>query len=265
MMKYVETLEELTGQNWPLPETQEEASERLMSKQRVLVVDDDDSVREMLSDYFGKSGFEVTCAADGVQALTAAQEFHPDLVVLDIMLPEMDGLEVLKEVRRMGSVPVIALTARAEEVDRILGLEMGADDYVTKPFSPRELLARTKAVLRRAALSPAAEETQVLSLPGLTVSRVSREVKMGDARIELTPKEFDLLWHFACNRNRVFTREQLLEQVWAYQEFYGDERTVDQHVKRLRRKIQIDGSPCRITTIWGVGYKFEIRDHGVPV
>ncbi len=236
-----------------------------MSKQKILVVDDDGSICDLLSSYFDNAGFETSCVSDGVAALAAVQENHPDCIILDVMLPEMDGLEVLKELRRVGNVPVIALTARADEVDRVLGLEMGADDYVTKPFSPRELLARVKAVLRRAALAPAAEEAQTLNLPGLVVSRVSREVKMADNRIDLTPKEFDLLWHLACNRNRVFTREQLLEQVWAYQEFYGDERTVDQHVKRLRRKIEIDGSPCRITTIWGVGYKFEIRDHGIPV
>ena len=236
-----------------------------MSKPKILVVDDDGSVCELLMSYFEQAGFESHCSKDGVAALVSVRELHPDLVILDLMLPEMDGLEVLKELRRVGNVPVIALTGRGEEVDRILGLEMGADDYVTKPFSPRELLARVKAVLRRAALAPSAEEAQTLNLPGITVSRVSREVKMGDVRINLTPKEFDLLWHLACQRNRVFTREQLLEQVWAYQEFYGDERTVDQHVKRLRRKIEIDGSPCRITTIWGVGYKFEIRDHGVPV
>ena len=236
-----------------------------MSKQRILVVDDDAGVREMLVEYFEKAGFDALQVGDGISCLAAYQDFHPDLVVLDLMLPEMDGIEVLRELRRMGNVPIIVLSGRGDEVDRVLGLEMGADDYITKPFSVRELLARTKAVLRRAALAPSSEETQVLSLPGLTVSKVSREVKMGDMRIDLTPKEFDLLWHFACNRNRVFTREQLLEQVWAYQEFFGDERTVDQHVKRLRRKIQIDGSPCRITTIWGVGYKFEIRDHGIPV
>jgi len=236
-----------------------------MTKQRILVVDDDEGVRNLLSEYFINAGFEVSCVEDGASSLQAVQEFHPDIVVLDIMLPEMDGLSVLRELRRAGSIPVIALTARGDEVDRILGLEMGADDYVVKPFSPRELLARIRAVLRRAALPAASEDTQVLTLPGMTVSRVSREVRMGDITVDLTPKEFDLLWHFARHRNRVFTREQLLEQVWAYQEFYGDERTVDQHVKRLRRKIQVDGSPCRITTIWGVGYKFEIRDHGVPV
>lgn len=236
-----------------------------MSKQRVLVIDDDGSVCEQLSAYFEEAGFEVSCAGDGDAGLGLLPSFLPDVVILDLVLPEMDGLEVLKEIRRLGSVPVIALTGRADEVDRVLGLEMGADDYVVKPFSRRELLARVKAVLRRMALVPGPDEQQSLQLPGLTVSRVSREVRMGDRRIDLTPKEFDLLWHLASNRNKVFTREQLLEQVWSYQEFFGDERTVDQHVKRLRRKIEVDGSPFRITTIWGVGYKFETKDTGVPI
>ena len=236
-----------------------------MSRQKILVVDGEENVRDMLSDYFDKAGYEVVAEAEGGAALAALQEIRPDILILDIVLPDMDGLELLKEVRRMGNLPAIVLSSRTDEVDTVIGLEMGADDYIGKPFSSRELLARVKAVLRRAALAPSPEEAQVLKLPGLTVSRVTREVKMGDMRVDLTPKEFDLFWHLACNRNRVFTREQLLEQVWAYQEFYGDERTVDQHVKRLRRKIQVDGNPCHITTIWGVGYKFEIRDHGMPV
>jgi len=236
-----------------------------MYRQRILVVDDDESVCGMLTDYFSRSGFDVKCAGDGASGLSTAKDLMPDIVILDLMLPEMDGLEVLREIRRIATTPVIALTARSDEVDRVLGLEMGADDYVVKPFSPRELLARVKAILRRASLDPSSEEIQTLELPGVAVNRLTREVLIGEQRIDLTPKEFDLLWYLACNRNRVFTREQLLEQVWSYQEFYGDERTVDQHVKRLRRKVQCDGSPCRITTVWGVGYKFEIRDHGVAV
>jgi len=169
-------------------------------------------------------------------------------------------LDVCKELRKHSNIPIIMLTARTDEVDRVLGLEMGADDYVTKPFSPRELLARVKAVLRRSAYKPAMDEAQTLELPGMSISRVSREVIVGDQRIDLTPKEFDLLWYLASNKNRVFTREQLLEHVWAYQEFYGDERTVDQHIKRLRRKIETTATPCRIATIWGVGYKFEARE-----
>ena len=227
---------------------------------RVLVIDDEESVCELISLYFEKAGYEIICTGDGNEGVEMVRSQKPDLVILDLMLPGMDGLDVCKEIRKTSNIPLIMLSARVDEVDRVLGLEIGADDYVTKPFSPRELLARVKAVLRRAAYVPSPDEQQILNLPGLAVSRISREVIVGEERVDLTPKEFDLLWYLASNRNRVFTREQLLEQVWAYQEFYGDERTVDQHIKRLRRKIEINGSPCRITTIWGVGYKFEIRE-----
>ena len=233
-----------------------------ISKTRVLVIDDEENVCELITLYFEKAGYEVISSGSGTEGIEMIRTQKPELVILDLMLPDMDGLDVCKEIRKSSNVPLIMLTARVDEVDRVLGLEMGADDYVTKPFSPRELLARVKAVLRRAAYVPSPDEQQVLNLPGLAVSRISREVLVGDQRVDLTPKEFDLLWYLASNRNRVFTREQLLEQVWAYQEFYGDERTVDQHIKRLRRKIETNGSACRITTIWGVGYKFEIRDSG---
>lgn len=231
-----------------------------VTKQKVLVIDDEENVCELISLYFSKAGYEVVTAADGTEGIDKVRQNRPDVVILDLMLPGMDGLDVCKELRKQSNIPIIMVTARTDEVDRVLGLEIGADDYITKPFSPRELLARVKAVLRRAAYVPTPDEQQVLDLPGLSISRISREVIVGEERVDLTPKEFDLLWYLASNRNRVFTREQLLEQVWAYQEFYGDERTVDQHIKRLRRKIENNGSPCRITTIWGVGYKFEIRE-----
>lgn len=234
-----------------------------MNKQKVLVIDDEENVCEMISLYFEKAGYDVVTATDGADGIEKARQNRPDIIILDLMLPGMDGLDVCKEIRKASNVPVVMLTARADEVDRVLGLEIGADDYITKPFSPRELLARVKAVLRRAAYVPNPDEQQVLNLPGLAVSRISREVVVGDRKVDLTPKEFDLLWYLASNRNRVFTREQLLEHVWAYQEFYGDERTVDQHIKRLRRKIENNGSSCRITTIWGVGYKFEIREPAI--
>lgn len=248
-----------------MEETERNIDEKATPKQKVLVIDDEENVCELISLYFDKAGFDVISAGDGVKGMEMIKTEHPDIVILDLMLPGMDGLEVCKEIRRTSNIPLIMLSARVDEVDRVLGLEMGADDYVTKPFSPRELLARVKAVLRRASYIPAPDEQQSLTMPGITVSRISREVMIGDERIELTPKEFDLLWYLASNRNRVFTRDQLLEQVWAYQEFFGDERTVDQHIKRLRRKIEIPDSPCRITTIWGVGYKFEIREPGVTI
>ncbi|MDO8683501.1 MAG: response regulator transcription factor [Armatimonadota bacterium] len=231
-----------------------------MSKQKVLIIDDEENVCELISLYFGKAGYDVACAAGGNEGLEKMREQRPDIVILDLMLPGIDGVDVCKEIRKTSNIPLIMLTARVDEVDRVLGLEIGADDYVTKPFSPRELLARVKAVLRRAAYVPNPDEQQVLKMPGLSISRISREVIVGDTRVDLTPKEFDLLWYLSSNRNRVFTREQLLEHVWAYQEFYGDERTVDQHIKRLRRKIEANGASCRITTIWGVGYKFEVRE-----
>lgn len=227
---------------------------------KILVIDDEENVCELITLYFEKAGYKVTCTGSGTDGIEMVKSDKPDLVILDLMLPGIDGLDVCKEIRKFSNVPIIILSARVDEVDRVLGLEIGADDYVTKPFSPRELLARVKAVLRRVAYIPKPDEQQAINLPGLSISRMSREVIIGDKRIELTPKEFDLLWHMAANRNRVFTREELLEQVWAYQEFYGDERTVDQHIKRLRRKIEIEGSPCRIATIWGVGYKFELRE-----
>ncbi|MFQ3549894.1 MAG: response regulator transcription factor [Armatimonadota bacterium] len=232
-------------------------------KPRVLVIDDEQDTCELISQYFERAGYEVACANDGPEGIEMLRTQRPSMVILDLMLPSMDGLDVCKEIRKSSNVPLIILSGRADEVDRVLGLEMGADDYITKPFSNRELLARVKSVLRRAEYIPSPDEQQILNLPGLSVSRISREVSVGEQKIELTPKEFDLLWYLATNRNRVFTREQLLEQVWAYQEFYGDERTVDQHIKRLRRKIEITGSPCRITTIWGVGYKFEIREPSI--
>jgi len=232
------------------------------SRQKVLLIDDEQSVCDVVSDYFDKAGYEVVIARSGAEGIEKSQSARPDIIILDLMLPDMDGLDICRDLRKTSSVPIIMLSARTEEVDRVLGLEMGADDYVVKPFSPRELLARVKAVLRRSAYVPNPERQQSVSLPGVVISRASREVVIGDNKIDLTPKEFDLLWYMAANHNHVFTREQLLEHVWAYQEFYGDERTVDQHIKRLRRKIEFPGSPCRITTIWGVGYKFEANEHG---
>ncbi|MHB0997892.1 MAG: response regulator transcription factor [Armatimonadota bacterium] len=232
-----------------------------MSKQKVLIVDDDENTCDLVRLQMEMAGFEPLCACDGREALNIARDQRPSLIVLDLVLPEMDGLEVLREVRRLGNIPVILLTGRNDEFDRVLGLEMGADDYVTKPFSPRELIARVKAVLRRTIAQQTADDHQVLNLYGFYVNLLSREVKINDKRIDLTPKEFDLLWHLASNRDRVFTRDQLLKQVWDYEEFFGDERTVDQHVKRLRRKIEDEKTPCRITTIWGVGYKFELANN----
>ena len=233
-----------------------------MAKQRVLVVDDDENTCELIRLQLESAGFDPLCAYNGRDAISMSRECRPSLIVLDLMLPEVDGFEVCREVRRFANIPILMLTAKADEFDRVLGLEIGADDYVTKPFSLRELIARVKAVLRRATSSQSLDDQQLINMPGFYLNLLSREVRVNDKRIELTPKEFDLLWHLAKSKDRVFTREQLLKQVWDYDEFFGDERTVDQHVKRLRRKIEDEQAPCRITTIWGVGYKFELANGG---
>jgi DNA-binding response OmpR family regulator len=231
----------------------------------VLVVDDEPHIRDLVRLYMKMEGFVVRDAADGEAGLTSARETPPDLIVLDLMLPKLDGWEVCRELRRQSMVPIIMLTARDDEADRILGLEMGADDYLTKPFSPRELVARVRAVLRRsssATSGPTGAEgpqsrRQRLEFPGFCIDLTSRELRVGSERVSCPAKEFELLWLLASNPNRVFTREQLLQQVWDY-EYFGDFRTVDVHVRRIREKIEADpSSPTYLKTVWGVGYKFE--------
>jgi len=222
---------------------------------RVLVVDDEPMVREVVAAYLKREGFVVTEAADGRTALDLISTTHPDLVVIDVMLPQLDGFFVLTEVRKAIDVPVILLTARTEETDRVLGLELGADDYVVKPFSPRELAARVRSVLRRTRQSPT---PSVLEFDGLTIEGVTREVRVNDETIELTPKEFDLLAFLAGSPRQVFSRGQLLEQVWDSSPDYQDPSTVTVHVRRLRQKIEADpDAPRWIATVWGVGYRFE--------
>ena len=231
-----------------------------MSAQTVLIADDDAKIRELLELYLTKEGFAVEQAADGAEAILKAQQLKPDLIVLDVMMPVLDGMEVCRQVRKFSRVPVIMLTARVEDDDRILGLELGADDYVGKPFNPRELVARVKAVLRRVqvAETPAAGN-DVLKFPNLLINRQEYAATAGGNTVQLTAKEMDLLWHMASHPGRVFSREQLLESVWGY-EYFGDTRTVDTHIKRIRHKlgVQEDG-PWDIKTVWGVGYKFEVR------
>ena len=231
-----------------------------MSAQTVLIADDDAKIRELLELYLTKEGFAVEQAADGAEAILKAQQLKPDLIVLDVMMPVLDGMEVCRQVRKFSRVPVIMLTARVEDDDRILGLELGADDYVGKPFNPRELVARVKAVLRRVqvAETPAAGN-DVLKFPNLLINRQEYAATAGGNTVQLTAKEMDLLWHMASHPGRVFSREQLLESVWGY-EYFGDTRTVDTHIKRIRHKlgVQEDG-PWDIKTVWGIGYKFEVR------
>jgi DNA-binding response OmpR family regulator len=232
-----------------------------MLASKVLVADDDEKIRELLELYLSKEGFAVEQAADGAEAILKAQQLKPDLIVLDIMMPVMDGMEVCRQVRKFSKVPIIMLTARDEDEDRILGLELGADDYLSKPFNPRELVARVKAVLRRAPQGNAeiAPQDAILSFPQLTINRQEYVAIALGHTMQLTAKEMDLLWHLAAHPGRVFSREQLLESIWGY-EYFGDTRTVDTHIKRIRQKLGVqEDTPWDIKTVWGVGYKFEVR------
>jgi two-component system, OmpR family, phosphate regulon response regulator PhoB len=224
----------------------------------VLVVDDEPMVREVVARYLQLDGFRVHEAADGVAALDWLAAHRPDLVVLDIMLPVADGLTVLRRLRETDEIPVILLTARAEEVDRVLGLELGADDYVVKPFSARELVARVRSVLRRSMARPVSTDSGVLDFGNLRIEPLTREVTVDGRRVELTPKEFDLLGVLARAPRQVFSRRQLLAQVWDSAPEYQDAATVTVHVGRLRQKLERDpDNPRWITTSWGVGYRFE--------
>jgi len=217
----------------------------------VLVVEDEASIASFVSLYLKNAGYGVRTASTGTEALSAAASDSPSLIVLDLMLPDIDGIEVCKRIRQRSDVPILMLTARDEDVDKIIGLEVGADDYLTKPFNPRELVARVKSVLRRAAPARQDPENAVIKHGDLTVDSGRREVRVGKEEIQLAPKEFDLLWELLDHRGLVLTRDQLLERVWGYT-FAGDTRTVDVHVRQLRRKLG-DASP--IVTVWGVGYK----------
>ena len=223
--------------------------------QRVLVVDDESRVREVVAGYLQRDGYEVQVAVDGPTASGLLEDFKPDLVVLDVMLPSVSGLELLREIRRLGSLPVILLTAHAEEGDRVAGLELGADDYVVKPFSPRELTARVRSVLRRT--RPRSVSGR-LTFEDLTIDTSSREVWLGDRVVDLTAREFDLLAFLASSPRQVFSRGQLLEQVWGSSTDWQDPATVTVHVRRLRQKLEANPEhPRWISTVWGVGYRFE--------
>jgi two-component system response regulator ResD len=229
-----------------------------MEQRRILIVDDEPVVAEVLERYLRREGFEVAVARDGEAAVDTALADKPDLILLDLMLPRLDGLEVFRLIRAHLPVPVIMLTARGEETDRVVGLEMGADDYVAKPFSPREVVARAKAVLRRASNAGGnGSSSASLTLGDVTINPNTRHVAVAGKPAELTPKEFDLLWFLAGHAGQVFTRSQLLDQVWDYQ-YFGDASTVTVHIRRLRSKIEADAvRPRHLKTVWGVGYKFE--------
>jgi DNA-binding response OmpR family regulator len=219
--------------------------------QNVLVVEDEASIASFVSLYLKNAGYTVRTASTGGDALGQVASEAPSLIVLDLMLPDIDGIEVCKRIRQRSDVPILMLTARDEDVDRIIGLEVGADDYLTKPFNPRELVARVKAILRRATPERREMESAVINHGELQVDAGRREVRVGEEEIQLAPKEFDLLWELLDHRGLVLTRDQLLERVWGYT-FAGDTRTVDVHVRQIRRKLG-DASP--IVTVWGVGYK----------
>ncbi|MDP4144518.1 MAG: response regulator transcription factor [Bacillota bacterium] len=222
---------------------------------KILIVDDDENICEVLKMYLESAGYSTRVCHDGKAAQSAFMDYDPDMVLLDIMLPYMDGIDVLKWIRREHQTPVIMITAKGETFDKVLGLEIGADDYIVKPFEPKEMVARVKAVLRRYNVDNIDKE--VLKFDGLTVDINSYLVIYNGEELKMPPKEFELLYYLASNKNRVFTREQLLCEVWGY-DYPGDSRTVDVHIKRLREKLQ-GGVNWQIETVWGVGYKFEVK------
>ena len=232
-----------------------------MATGKILIVDDDTNICELLRLYIEKEGYEASIANDGETALQVFDTFHPDLILLDIMLPGLDGWQVCREIRKKSSCPIIMLTAKGEVFDKVLGLELGADDYVIKPFDSKELVARVKAVLRRTYVeepSPKDSGSQIVRLPDLTVNLTNYSVTYMGEPLDMPPKELELLYFLASSPNQVFTRDQLLDHVWGY-EYVGDSRTVDVHIKRLREKLK-DNDSWALSTVWGIGYRFEIKN-----
>ena len=230
------------------------------SKQKILIVDDDENIAELISLYLIKECYETRIVHDGESALQAFPVFGPDLILLDLMLPGIDGYQVCRDLRKDTQVPVIMLSAKGEVFDKVLGLELGADDYIIKPFDSKELVARVKAVLRRykaAPVLPENKDIKCVEYPDLTINQTNYSVIYMGNSVEMPPKELELLYFLASSPNHVFTREQLLDQIWGY-EYAGDTRTVDVHIKRLREKIK-DHASWRLATIWGIGYKFEVK------
>ena len=229
----------------------------MSSTKRALVVEDDVNIAELLRLYLGKDGFDVMIAADGGKAESSFDLFQPDVVLLDIMLPVKDGWQVCKDIRSKSSVPIIMLTAKGETKDKISGLDMGADDYVTKPFDVKELIARIHAVMRRTDADAPVEKK--LTFDKLVINLESYELIVNGVKIDTPPKEMELLYHLAASPNRVFTRNQLLDEVWGF-DYFGDSRTVDVHIKRLREKLEGVSDKWSVKTVWGVGYKFEVLE-----
>ncbi len=223
---------------------------------KVLIAEDDSNIAELLNLYLSKEGYETMVAGDGGKALELYRSFHPDLVLLDIMLPVMDGWAVCSKIRETDKTPIIMVTAKGETLDKVTGLEMGADDYIVKPFEMKEVLARIHAVLRR--LGEDEEKSKKLVFDKLVINLESYELEVDGQRVDAPPKELELLYHLAAAPNRVFTRNQLLDEVWGF-DYFGDSRTVDVHIKRLREKLEGVSEQWSLKTVWGVGYKFELR------
>ncbi|MCR5719016.1 MAG: response regulator transcription factor [Lachnospiraceae bacterium] len=233
----------------------------MVNKQKVLIVDDDNNIAELISLYFIKECYETMIVNDGESALTAVESFMPDLILLDLMLPGIDGYQVCREVRLKHQIPIIMLSAKGEIFDKVLGLELGADDYMEKPFDSKELIARAKAVMRRYKLisgEPVANNDKVVNYENISINLTNYSVVYMGNTIDMPPKEIELLYFLAASPNHVFTREQLLDRIWGY-EYVGDTRTVDVHIKRIREKIK-DCDNWKIATIWGIGYKFEVKN-----
>lgn len=232
----------------------------MTAKQKILIVDDDENIADLLALYLTKECFETKSVQDGESALSTFKTFAPDLVLLDLMLPGMDGYQVCRELRKNSQVPIIMLSAKGEIFDKVLGLEMGADDYMIKPFDAKELVARVKAVLRRYSIVPSINSEQTgeyVDYPDLSINLTNYSVTYKGQSLEMPPKELELLYFLASSPNQVFTREQLLDHIWGY-EYIGDTRTVDVHIKRLREKLK-DHPNWKLATVWGIGYKFEVK------
>ncbi len=230
-----------------------------MSLGKVLVVDDDKNICELLRLYLEKEGYNAIISHDGEEAVVKFNALKPDIILLDIMLPGLDGWQVCREIRKKSNVPIIMITAKGETFDKVLGLELGADDYVVKPFDTKEVIARIKAVYRRAGQTTTKTEVKEVKYDKLSVNMTRYELKVNGTILDTPPKELELLFHLASNPNRVYTRDQLLDEVWGF-EYYGDSRTIDVHVKRLREKLEGVSDKWELKTVWGVGYKFEVDE-----
>ena len=230
-----------------------------MSIGKIMVVDDDRNICELLRLYLEKEGYTVVIANDGEEALAKFATENPDLMLLDIMMPKLDGWQVCREIRKKSNVPLIMITAKGETFDKVLGLELGSDDYVVKPFDPKEIVARIKAIMRRTGKSATENDVKEVSYDKLVVNMTKYELKVDGRVVDTPPKELELLYHLASNPNRVYTRDQLLDEVWGF-EYYGDSRTVDVHIKRLREKLEGVSDQWTLKTVWGVGYKFEVKE-----